>query len=136
MGATQQGAGVDLSPAAGRRPGPTLTGCVASADGLSLPRVHLLVCDAEMTLEPPWGAEMHATRTTTYKARERCTPPKHQLQGGARCYSRRGEVPDRWRHRRLRVTPAGLAGVGATVRELAPGGEGQGAWATQQERRE
>ena len=106
MEAPQQGAGVDLSPAAGQRPVPMLTGCVASADALSLPRVHLLVCDAEMTPEPPPGV-MHSTWTTTYKARKRCMPSKHQLLGGTRCYSRCTKATDRHRHG---VTPAGLQG--------------------------
>ena len=98
---------------------------------------------------------MHATRTTTYKARERCTPPKHQLQGGARCYSRRGEVPDRWRHRRhprgtcrgrrhstgagargRRTGSLGYAAGEAGVRLHPESKQGQGAAESPQQRKE
>lgn len=58
---------MELSAAAGQRQLQRSL-AVASADALSLPRKHLLICDAEVTPEPAWGAVMHATWTTTYEA--------------------------------------------------------------------
>ena len=57
---------MELSAAAGQRQLQRSL-AVASADALSLPREHLLVCDT-VTPEPAWGAVMHATWTTTYEA--------------------------------------------------------------------